>query len=184
MSPSWQAPPSSCAFTRVLRRIILLYPWWRVRRLISTTTVFCILSLTTVPTTVWRRLRSAGGVASILRSSLPGRGRRRRRSRGGALGRLDPGDVAAELPDPHGILQLRRGLAEPQSEEFVGQFGLLLVQFLPGQVLQLAVLHPPVTPNAFREMKRVAMGSFMAARRMASFASVSEIPSISYRMRP
>ena len=34
-------------------------------------------------------------------------------------------------------------------------------------------------PVGFRATNRVAMGSFMAASRMASFASVSEIPSIS-----
>src|SRR5439155_6716089 len=45
---------SSCAFTCVVRVIILPYTGCGTRRSIATTTVFCILSLTTRPTRVFR----------------------------------------------------------------------------------------------------------------------------------
>ena len=77
-----------------------------------------------------------------------------------------------------GFSDLGRGLAEAQLEELFLEPGLLLAELLRRQVSQLGVLHH-TAPIGFRVTNRVAMGNFMAASRMASFASVSEIPSIS-----
>src|SRR5207245_10871287 len=48
-SPVWHSFFSSCALSRVMRRMTLPYLAWCVRRFTTTTTVFSILSLTTSP---------------------------------------------------------------------------------------------------------------------------------------
>src|SRR5205823_11962311 len=57
VSPVLAAFSSSCAFTRLVRVTILPYTGCGTRRSISTTTVFCILSLTTSPVRVLRERR-------------------------------------------------------------------------------------------------------------------------------
>src|SRR3954470_10221629 len=57
VSPALAWFSSSCAFRRVVRVIILPYTGCGTRRSIATTTVFCILSLTTRPVRVLREPR-------------------------------------------------------------------------------------------------------------------------------
>src|SRR6185437_9543215 len=57
VSPVLAVFSSSCAFTRLVRVTILPYTGCGTRRSIATTTVFCILSLTTRPTRVLRVAR-------------------------------------------------------------------------------------------------------------------------------
>ena len=65
VSPSFAEFSSSCAFSFFVRVIILPYTGWRTRRSIATTTVFVILSLTTVPTRVLRALRAVDVVPAL-----------------------------------------------------------------------------------------------------------------------
>src|SRR5690606_17265891 len=57
VSPAFAEFSSSCALSRVVRVTIFLYIGCGTRRSIATTTVFCISSLTTMPTRVLRALR-------------------------------------------------------------------------------------------------------------------------------
>src|SRR6476659_5070056 len=57
VSPTFAEFSSSWAFRRVVRVTILPYTGCGTRRSISTTTVFCILSLTTRPVRVFREAR-------------------------------------------------------------------------------------------------------------------------------
>jgi hypothetical protein len=59
VSPCFAEFSSSCAFRRVVRVTILPYTGCGTRRSIATTTVFCILSLTTTPTRVLRDARDS-----------------------------------------------------------------------------------------------------------------------------
>src|SRR5665213_3041074 len=85
VSPSFAEFSSSCALSFLVRVIIFPYTGCFTRRSIATTTVFSILSLTTVPVRTLRALRvSSPSVVSVI-LLLPL-----------VLHRLEPGDVAPD----------------------------------------------------------------------------------------
>src|SRR5947209_16210266 len=61
---------SSCAFSFLVRRTILPYTGCCTLRSIETTTVFCILSLTTIPTRVLRELRCVVALSFLCTSAI------------------------------------------------------------------------------------------------------------------
>src|SRR5688572_22709172 len=72
VSPVFASFCSSCAFTFVERVTILPYCGWAKRRSRRTTTVFCILSLTTLPTRTLRALRASAAVWLVVSlSAIP-----------------------------------------------------------------------------------------------------------------
>src|SRR5689334_18002460 len=97
--------------------------------------------------------------------------------------RLHARQIAAQRLELAGCLELSHRLLDAQPEQLIVEILLALLQFVDRQIAELPYLH-----DAFSSAKRVAnlvlIGSFAAARRMASRASVSLTPSISKRMRP
>src|SRR6478672_4069189 len=122
VSPVFAEFSSSCAFTRLVRVTIFPYTGCGTRRSIATTTVFCILSLTTVPVRTLRALRAGRSPADVVgcwfvvMSAMvargaqrcltahartlagPARRRLRRRQLPLTLYRLEARDVAADRP--------------------------------------------------------------------------------------
>src|SRR5262249_33216098 len=70
VSPAFAELSSSCAFTRFVRVTILPYTGCGTRRSIATTTVFCILSLTTRPVRVFRVARSGAPFVLVVVSAI------------------------------------------------------------------------------------------------------------------
>src|SRR6185503_6579621 len=70
VSPAFAELSSSCAFTRFVRVTILPYTGCGTRRSIATTTVFCILSLTTRPVRVLRVARSGAPFVLVVVSAI------------------------------------------------------------------------------------------------------------------
>src|SRR5262249_9909623 len=97
--------------------------------------------------------------------------------------RLDAGQVAAQRLELVGGLELPHRLLDPQPEQLVVEILLALLQLVRPQIAEFPDLH-----TAFSSANRVAnfvrMGTFAAARRIASRASCSVTPSISNRIRP
>src|SRR6185437_10455036 len=123
VSPVLAVFSSSCALTRLVRVTILPYTGCGTRRSIATTTVFCILSLTTRPVRVLRVARVSAPVVLVISAigqSLLSPARRagtRRRARSLlALYRLQPRQVPANHPQPQRIVQRLRRAPELEAE--------------------------------------------------------------------
>src|SRR5690606_15296251 len=114
-------------------------------------------------------------------ASRHGRASGRARRLGGENG-LDPGDVAAHLAHPRGVLELPGGLLEAQVELLLLQLQQLLAQLVLGLGPEFRRLHCATSPG--RPTKRVRSGSLAPPRRIASSASDAGTPSISNRIRP
>src|SRR4051794_33441517 len=80
-------------------------------------------------------------------------------------------------------LELAHRFLNPQAEQLIVEILLALLQLVGPQIAELPDLHDALS-SANRVANRVLMGSFAAARRIASLASVSVTPSISKRIRP
>src|SRR3712207_2374948 len=145
-SPTFAAFSSSCALNLVVRVTILPYTGCGTRRSTATTTVFCILSLTTTPTRVFRDPRAApppasrapgfagapGGVFVISAISSPSLPRRlaqaagagaaaRRRQLALAQNRLQARDVAPDRPQAERVLERLRRAPELEPEPLLLQ---------------------------------------------------------------
>src|SRR3954470_5733966 len=70
-SPVFAEFSSSCAFTFFVRVTIFPYTGWATRRSIATTTVFCILSLTTSPVRVFRIARAGASFVAAPVAGAP-----------------------------------------------------------------------------------------------------------------
>src|SRR5262249_13409487 len=164
--------------------MVLRYTSCCTRRSTATTTVFCIFAFTTVPTWVFRwptlmALSADPATASFfsvfaisLLSCLRGV------DRALAEHRLHPRDVAAGLADLQRVVELADGLLEAQLEELLVQLALLRRQLIGAQLPDLFRLHY-ATSASNRFTNLVLMESLWAARRSASRASFSGMPSIS-----
>src|SRR5919112_1983248 len=95
--------------------------------------------------------------------------------------RQDPGDILPDLFELSRILQLPGCVLEAQVEELAPCGGEALLELLDVQLSHFGYLHCCPPPRA---RKRVFMGSFWAARCMASRASASSTPLISNITRP
>src|SRR5690606_1993452 len=165
-SPTLKRFSSSWAAYFFDRVMYFLYSGCMTRRSTRTTTVLSILSLTTVPCMTRLGMCGASGRARRL---------------GGENG-LDPGDVAAHLAHPRGVLKLPGGLLEAQVELLLLQLQQLLAQLVLGLGPEFRRLHCATSPG--RPTKRVRSGSLAPPRRIASSASDAGTPSISNRIRP
>src|SRR6476469_176799 len=146
---------------------------WVKRRSTRTTTVLSCLSLTTTPCSV------RFGISRLLRLGFRTRGALLRRDR------LDTRDVAPDLPDPRGVLELPRRALKAQVEALLLEFQDLVVELVDGHGPKITRLHGrSSTYSAMRSMKRVLIGSLAAASVSASRASATDTPSISNKMRP
>src|SRR5690606_1963407 len=104
------------AFTFVVRVICFPYLGCAIRRVRRTVTVLSILSLTTTPVRVLRAARP--GAVVVVSSLIPSPLATALRAENG----LHPGDVAAQRPEPHRVLDaLGRG-PEAEHQPLVPQF--------------------------------------------------------------
>src|SRR2546423_4403330 len=96
--------------------------------------------------------------------------------------RADPGDLPAHLFEPGDVVELTRGVLEPEVEERLLLFGEPDQQRLVVHLAQLGALggHHPSS----RTTKRAFIGSLWIASRIASRATASGTPESSNRMRP
>src|SRR5918995_6249075 len=143
-----------------------LYSGCMNRRSTRTITVLSHLSLTTVP--CMTRLGMA---------SSSDRARRLRGEDG-----LDARDIATHFAYARRVLELPGGPLEAQVELLLLELQQLLAQLILGPGAQLRRLHHGASPCG-RPTKRVRNGSLAPPRRIASWASVAETPSISNMIR-
>src|SRR5215831_17647134 len=164
VSPIFASLFSSCARKVDVRFEVFPYSGSRTWRSIATLTVFCILSLTTMPVTV------AFVAMALHRLLLAQHG-------------LDARQVAAQRLHLVGRIELPHRLLDPQPEQLVVEILLAQPQLVRPEIADFPDLH-----TAFSSANRVAnfvlMGSFAAASLSASRASCSVTPSISNMMRP
>src|SRR5690606_33762637 len=97
-----------------------------------------------------------------------------------AQDRLDARDVLARLADHAGILELIRRDLHAVGEEILQHGGPERLEVVARALAQILGLHHSLP----RARNRVSSGSFAAASRQASRASLSETPEISNRTRP
>src|SRR5688572_8046189 len=137
VSPAW-APFSSCAMKVEVRLMVLRYIACWTSRSTATTTVFCILALTTTPTSsLRRRVGAAPAFSSVpLISFLTLRRLGQLLDHG-----LDPRDVATRLADLEGVVELAQRLLEAQPEQLFLQLALLAPQLVGVHLAQLLRLH-------------------------------------------
>src|SRR3977135_2190928 len=102
---------------------------WVKRRSTRTTTVLSCLSLTTTPCSV------RFGISRLLRLGFRARGALLRRDR------LDTRDVATDLPDTRGVLELPRRALEAQVEALLLEFQSLVVELVAGHGPKIIRLH-------------------------------------------
>src|SRR5436190_21940788 len=101
------------------------------------------------------------------------------------LDRLQTGDVAADLADACGILDLARGFLEAQVELLLLQLQDFVLHLVLGHGPDVCDLHWVMSPySPSRATKRVLIGSLAAARPRDSSATVRGTPSISTITRP
>src|SRR5919107_827975 len=128
--------------------------------------LFCILLLTTTPV--------FSDFVDICASQLP------------ALlpeHRLDSRQVAADRAQLFRYFELAHRLLDAHPEQLIGQLALLRSEFVGSEIAQFHGLHS-IFSCAKRVANLVMIGSFAAASRIASRASVSVTPSISNSTRP
>src|SRR5690606_11069065 len=173
---------SSWALNFLVRRMVRLYLGCMTVRSTATTTVLSILSETTVPTRVLRTPRWDSvtddpsllprPLAADVQLPLP-------------FDVVNAGDVLADGPHPHGIVQLSRGQLEAEVEQLLLQLGQLALQLLVAQLpdfLRLHVASPPATRP--RSTIFVFTGSLWATSRSAYRATSSASPPTSNMIRP
>src|SRR6185312_8194916 len=117
VSPVFAEFSSSCAFTRFVRVTILPYTGCGTRRSIATTTVFCILSLTTRPVRVLRVPRSCAAFVVCVVSAIG-----LVRSHLFAQHRLESRNVTTDHAQTQRILQRFGRTPELQPELLLFQF--------------------------------------------------------------
>src|SRR5690349_494399 len=118
VSPVLAEFSSSCAFTRVVRVTIFPYTGCGTRRSIATTTVFCILSLTTRPVRTLREPRVTAPFVCVI-SAI---GRSLLREHLLTEHSLESGDVAAKNAQAERVLERLRRAAELEAETLLLQF--------------------------------------------------------------
>src|SRR5512144_1070797 len=144
---------------------------WVKRRSTRTTTVLSCLSLTTTPCSVRFGIR-------LLRLGFRTRGALLRRDR------LDTRDVAPDLPDPRGVLELPRRALKAQIEALLLEFQDLVVELVDGHGPKITRLHDrSSTYSAMRSKKRVLIGSLASASVSSTRVSATDTPSISNKIR-
>src|SRR5512134_2713374 len=95
--------------------------------------------------------------------------------------RLDPGDVAPDLPHARCVLELARRRLKAQIELLLLQLEQLVAALIGRHGADLVRLHGL---TSIRATTRVLIGSLAAASRSDSRATCSVTPSISNMMRP
>src|SRR4051812_11026476 len=110
----------------------------------ATTTVLSILSLTTVPTLVRRRVSCANSSIITLRSAARASGLPATDLR---LAGQHPRDVLANLAQPVAVGKLPGRLLEAQVEQLLPQLGQLALEPLLVEVAQLGRLHSACTSS-------------------------------------
>src|SRR6476646_803601 len=123
VSPVFAEFSSSCAFTRLVRVTIFPYTGCGTRRSIATTTVFCILSLTTIPVRVFRAFRSVA--CSLVISAMCHVPPRSARALELALAQdgLEACDILADPAQPKRIFEWFGRTAEVQTEALLLELG-------------------------------------------------------------
>src|SRR6185436_11716811 len=100
-----------------------------------------------------------------------------------SLNRLDAREIAAHRAHLVRRLELSHRLLDSHPEQLIGEVALLGAELLGSQVAQFGGFHS-IFSSAKRVANLVMIGSFAAARRIASRASFSLTPSISNSTRP
>src|SRR5688572_13614356 len=142
-SPSFAEFSSSCAFTLLVYVTIFPYTGCGTRRSIATTTVFCILSLITRPTRVFRVPRCIVSGDFLIISAI----------RGTLLVSLTLGedslesrDVASDGAEPQRILQRLGRAPESQPETLFLELRHARLDVVRGQLPNLLSSHPSLLP--------------------------------------
>src|SRR5688572_597783 len=186
-SPFFAVFSSSCAFTFTVRVTIFPYTGWATRRSSATTTVFCILSLTTRPVRSLR-LPRFGVVLVLVMSAI----------RGIPLllfgqHRLQPRDVLADRAQPQRVLQCLGRAPESQPEALFFELRDARLDLVDGQLANLLCSDHFVSPfsspapscwRSSRTTNFVRMGIFAAASAIAFCAMSFGMPSSSNITRP
>src|ERR687897_321055 len=95
--------------------------------------------------------------------------------------RLDAGDVLTHLAEARAVVELSRGVLEPQVEQLLLPLGQAVLEL---DLVELAQLLRPGHASSWRSTKRVLIGSLCMARRIASRATSSGTPDNSNITRP
>src|SRR6476619_7045170 len=149
VSPTFAEFSSSWAFRRFVRVTILPYTGCGTRRSIATTTVFCILSLTTRPVRVFRVCGRA--VCSLVISAMVSSPRSARALELAlAQDGLQPRDVLADPPQAQRIVQRLGRAAEPQAEPLLLQARDPRTDLVQGEFPDLVSLHRCAPPHGQR----------------------------------
>src|SRR5690242_9372839 len=149
VSPTFAEFSSSWAFRRLVRVTILPYTGCGTRRSIATTTVFCILSLTTRPVRVFRAFRRVG--CSLVISAMVSSPRSTRALELAlAQDGLQPRDVLPDPPQPQRVVQRLRRAAKAQAESLLFQARDPRADLVHRQFPNLVSLHRCAPPREQR----------------------------------
>src|SRR5262249_33328836 len=147
-------------------------------RMISTTMVFSIFALVTLPVSTVRspRVSAVAACVSVAILCLP--------QFLGAQQRLYPRQIFFRFAQPLQGFRLASGQLKAEPENLLRQLLVLRFELFPARLADFlnATRHDQNPPA--RETNRVGMGSLCAANPSASLAVASSIPAISNKIRP